>query len=184
MLPTFQRALQSRTAKIAGRKLGPLTLAHAYCLHAWGSPFVTGERISVPDFAVALWTCAHDCWPFPQFERAVVRGAPDRWLARLGRRYDMRKFDTDVKSLGDWIAWHSAVPERFLKDGARKGGGSAPWPLIIAVQVLPLLGERATWTSPLPYIMAHKIALDNAAGDTSWKSEAEAEQGYCNGRDS
>jgi hypothetical protein len=56
--------------------------------------------------------------------------------------------------------------------------------MVVAVQVMPLLGERRTWTAPLPCVMAYKIARDNAEGDTSWKSEEEQAQGYANGSDS
>jgi hypothetical protein len=184
LLPTFQRAMQRRSIRIAGATLGPLTLAQAYCLHAWESPFVCGGQINVPDFAVALWTCANDCYPFERFTDAVVRGKPDRWMTRLGRRYDMRMFSRDVKALQDWVAWHCQTPPRFAKADANKRGGSAPWPLIVAVQVIPLLGVATTWTAPVPVVMAYKIALDNASGDTSWKSEAEEAQGYANGSDS
>jgi hypothetical protein len=180
MLPTFQRAMMKRTVRIGGARLDSLTLAQAYCLHAWESPFVKGGPVNVADFAMALWTCATDCYPFERFADAVCRGVPDRWLGRMGRRYDMRHFDRDVAGLREWIGWHCETPPRFLKDASKGRGSSAPWPLVVAVQVIPLLGERAAWSAMVPRIMAYKIALDNAAGDTSWKSEAEHEKGYAN----
>jgi hypothetical protein len=184
MLPLFEHAMHGRGARIAGWRIGPLTLAQAYCLHAWESPLVCGGDVDLTAFAVALWTCRQRCWPFDRFTADVNRGRPDRQLARLGRRYDMRRFGDDVAALRAHIAWHCQIPPRFVKGDSKAGGLCAPWPMVVAVQVMPLLGERRTWRAPVPYVMAHKIAMDNAQGDTSWKSEAEHAMGYANGRNS
>jgi len=178
MLPTFQRAMQRRSIRIAGVRLGPLTLAQAYCLHAWESPLVQGGDVTPADFALALWTCSRPCWPFHRFCDAVVRGRPERTLARWGRRYDLRRLTEDVATLRLWVSWHCKLPPRFLKESGASRGAAAPWPLVVAVQVMPILGERRTWTAPVPEVLAYKIALDNAQGDTSWKSEEEEAQGY------
>lgn len=178
MLATFQNAMQKRSVQIAGVKLGPVTLAQAYCLHAWDSPIIRGGEVGLADFAVALWTCANPCWPFERFVDAVNAGKPERALIKLGRRYDLAQFDQDSAALVEWVAWHCAVPPRFVKDSPGKRGACAPWPMIVAVQIMPLFGEVTTWTMPAPRAMAYKIAMDNAQGDTSWKSEAEQEQGY------
>lgn len=184
MQATFERAMQGRQTRIAGVRLGPLTLAQAYCLYAWDSPVVRGGQIGVNDFAVALWTCAERCWPFDRFVAAVNAGRPERMLARIGKRYDLRRFNADCAALREWVDWHCKTPPRFLKAGKAPGGPAAPWPMVIAVQLIPMLGEDRVWSMPVPLAMAYKIAVDNAQGDTSWKSEAEAEQGYANGGNS
>jgi len=183
MFPTFQRAMQRRTSTVAGVELGPLTLAQAYCLCAWESPFLKGGDITLPDFAVAIWTCTDSCYPFEQFTKAVCAGAPDRMLKRLGKGYDLRQFNPDVEALKEHITWHCQAPPRFIKGQKTNRGPCAPWPMTIAVQVIPLLGTETTWTSPVPLAMAYKIALDNASGDTSWKSEEEQARGYANAGD-
>lgn len=184
MQATFERAMQARRTTIAGVRLGPLTLAQAYCLYAWGSPVVRGGQIGISDFALALWTCSQACWPFARFVDAVNGGKPERMLARWGRRYDMRRLPADAESLREWVDWHCKTPPRFLKADKTPGGPAAPWPLVVAVQLIPMLGEDRAWSVPVPLAMSYKIALDNAQGDKSWKSEAEAEQGYANGSDS
>ncbi|MBM3889377.1 MAG: hypothetical protein FJ388_09650 [Verrucomicrobia bacterium] len=178
MLPTFANAMQRRGARIAGVKVGPVTLAHLYCLHAWESPFAVGGEIGLADFGLALWTLSRDCWPFDSYVAAVNRGVPDRWLARRGRRYRCERFGDDVAQLQGWLAWHCQTPPRFLKPQADDRGPSAPWPLVVAVQLIPVLGEARVWQMPVPLALAYKIAGDNAKGDTSWKSEAEQAMGY------
>jgi len=181
MLPTFQRAMLVRRVRIGGVELLPVTLAQAYCLYAWESPLVRGGTITPADFAVALWTCSQKCYPFESFSDAVTRGVPERKLKRLGRRYRMRRYGKDLATLREWLGWHLSVPPRFMKQSASSGQSAAPWPMIVAVQLMPMVGEDRAWTMPVPQAMAYKIALDNAQGDTSWKSEAEHEQGYANG---
>jgi hypothetical protein len=181
---TFERAMQSRQARIAGVRLGPLTLAQAYCLYAWESPVVRGGQIGMADFALALWTCSQPCWPFSRFVVAVNAEKPQRILARIGRRYDLRRFAVDSAALREWIDWHCKTPPRFLKPTPDSKGAAAPWPMVVAVQLIPMLGEDRVWQMPVPLAMAYKIAVDNAQGDTSWKSESESEQGYANGGDS
>lgn len=183
MLLTFQRAMQSRSGCVAGVRLSPVTLAQLYCLYAWESPFVCGGNIELADFGVALWTCSQDCWPFSRFVEAINKGKPEKMLSRLGRRYDLRKFPADRDLLHQWIDWHCKVPSRFLKEDPNHKGASAPWPMIVAVQLMPMLGEERTWRLPVPLAMSYKIANDNAKGDTSWKSEEEEAQGYANGSD-
>ena len=183
MLATFQHAMQARTSTVAGIKLGPLTLAQLYCLHAWESPLVVGGPVTLADFATALWTCKQPCFPFEKFTDDVCRGKPDKAMAKLGKRYDVQRFEKDVAALREHIGWHCDIPPRFSKTESNKGC-SAPWPMVIAVQVMPLLGESETWTAPFPRVMAYKIALDNAGGDSTWKTEQEQEQGYANGGNS
>ncbi|MFH1603757.1 MAG: hypothetical protein ABIH03_07605 [Pseudomonadota bacterium] len=183
MFPTFERAMQRRPCRIAGLTIPPLTLARAYCLHAWRSPLVCGGRVELADFGLALWTCRQPCYPFARFVRDVNRGAPDRALKRLGKRYDLRRFDDDVAALSEHIEWHCKTPPRFFPKQSASSGACAPWPMVVAVQVIPVFGERATWMAPVPLAMAYKIALDNSKGDTSWKSEAEEARGYANARD-
>lgn len=183
MLQTFQRAMQSRATRIAGIRLGPITLAQAYCLYAWESPFVCGGNIELADFGVALWTCSQKCWPFPRFVDAVDAGKPEKLLTKVGRRYDLQQFPKDRDALHEWIDWHCKVPPRFLKPDPNRKGASAPWPMIVAVQIMPMLGEQRTWQMPVPLAMSYKIAKDNAEGDTSWKSEEEEAQGRANGSD-
>lgn len=182
MLTVFERAMQRRETRIAGLRLGPLTLAHVYALEAWGSPIARGGTIGIDDFALALWTCSVPCYPWHAYVDQVCRGAPDRKMEALGRRYDLAGFAGDVDALREWITWHCAVPERFMPRGAPTRGSSAPWPLVVAVQMIPVLGELRTWTSPVPYVMAHKIARDNANGDSSWKTEGEEELSKLNAR--
>lgn len=180
MHDVFQRAMMRRTTRVAGVDIPPFTLARAYCLCAWRNPLMVGGDVGLADFAVALWTCRHECWPWPSFVDAVCKAEPDKWLKRIGKRYDLAKFAEDETALREHILWHCNTPERFIKRDPGNGP-SAPWPLLIAVQVRAVLDEKTAWTAPLPYVMAHKIALDNGAGDTSWKSEQEAERGYSNG---
>jgi len=184
MLAIFQRAMQRRTVRIAGVRLQPVTLAQAYCLTAWESPLMLGGAVGLSDFAVALWTCSTDCWPFPVFVDAVNAGRPERLLAKVGRKYDLNNFDADAAALSEWVSWHCTVPPRFLKPAKDAKPACAPWPMIVAVQLIPSFGEQRTWTMPVPEAMAYKIAVDNAQGDTSWKSEEETNQGYANGSDS
>ena len=184
MLATFQRAMEIRSTKIAGLSLGPVTLAQAYCLYAWESPIVRGGPVEIADFATALWTCSNRCWPFESFVDAINRGTPEKVLAKLGKKYRLADYPKDSKALLDWITWHCTVPPRFVKETPGARGSSAPWPMIVAVALIPLFGEDKTWTMPVPRAMAYKIAMDNAQGDTSWKSEEEEEMGYANGGDS
>lgn len=180
MLATFQRAMQRRECTIAGVRLGPVTLAQAYCLAAWESPFLAGGRIELADFGIALWTCSRPCWPFDAFVDEVNAGKPDKLLNRVGRRYDLQQFPKDRDALADWIEWHCHIPPRFSKGAKEERGSSAPWPMIVAIQLIPLLGEERVWTLPLQLALAYKIAKDNAGGDMSWKSEAEEAMGYAN----
>jgi hypothetical protein len=173
--------MQSRGVTVAGVRLAPFALAHAYVLAGWESPVMLGGKVTLADFGCALWTCSRSCWPFPSVVRAVNAGRPDRMLARLGRRYDLRNLDRDAAALSDYVRWHCQLPARFLKERSGDHGSSAPWPMVVAVQLIPMLGEARTWTMPLPLAMAYKIGLDNAQGDTSWKSEAEEAQGYADG---
>jgi len=184
MLPTFAHAMQRRSVRIAGVKLGPVTLAHLYCLHAWESPVVCGGQIELADFGLALWTCSRECWPFSEYVNDVDAAKADRKLARWGRCYDLREFPRDVEALKAWLGWHCRVPPRFLRPTKDDRGPSAPWPMIVAVQLIPAFGEARVWRMPVPEAMAYKIALDNAQGDTSWKSETEEAQGYANGSSS
>jgi hypothetical protein len=49
-----------------------------------------------------------------------------------------------------------------------------PWPIFIAVRLIPLVGERRAWSMPLPLALAYSTALCELAGDDSWMSEDEA----------
>jgi len=196
MFPIFQWALQRRRNCIAGVTLPPLTLAHMYWLYAWGSPFVCGGMRGAGDFALALWTCSRPCWPFARIMYQVCRGDAERFQIRLCRRYSRlalwakvrrkeysitQHITSDMARLDEWIRWHTELPPRFFPETKiPQHGLCAPWPMAVAVQVMPMLGERQTWTYPLPLVLAYKIAHDNAQGDQSWKSELEELRGYAN----
>lgn len=178
MFPLFQRAFQTRGDTIAGMTLKPMTLAHAYTLCAWESPLILGGKIEPSDFAVALWTCTQDCWPFDVFFKGIEKGLPEKELAKLGKKYALKNITEDIHKLQDYIEWHCKFPPRFIKDKTESKGSCSPWPLIIAVQIIPLIGEQRAWTIPVPMAMSYKIALDNAAGDSSWKTEVEEKRGF------
>jgi hypothetical protein len=179
MLPTFLNAMLARRSVVAGVRLRPLTLAQAYCLAAWESPYFTprAEPVTLSDFGLALWTCTQDCWPFERFADSVIQGKPDKALTRWGRRYDIARFDEDSIALSSHIAWHCAVPDRFMEQGQKSRGNSAPWPLVVALILMERLPEDRVWRLPMPLALAYKIAADNAGGDHTWKSEAETSAG-------
>ena len=63
------------------------------------------------------------------------------------------------------------MPERWTKPGS--DGVLHPWPLVIAVTIMPIVGEVRAWNMPLPLAVSYWSAIAETHGDKSLISDEE-----------
>jgi hypothetical protein len=101
---SFFRALFPGRFRVLGRWLPPLSHWHLACLHALGSPFITGAEITLADIQLGV-KIARTRWPAEPDLRATFRDFRERVLRERNHVFVQREADA-------FAAWRAAYELR------------------------------------------------------------------------
>ena len=181
--------------RIAGVRIGRVTLGHLRLLELAESPFLAGGEATTEDCAVALSLLSRPwrrgLWLLRSVRRLALRVA---WMARFGGcGRDTAATAGALRELVDRVLWH---PERFEEEGRE-----APSPFDLATGVSVRLAMRAAglplerlchakkgawdcvWDAPVDAVMMYAVAQEEARGaQFANPAEAEMAEDFENGK--
>lgn len=160
MHPAFASYFLGECPKVCGWKLLPLQLGHVALLDAVGSPFMSGEAVTVNDVVAAAWACSRPA--------TAAMSTRRKWY-QLPRMREGVEHHAAI--LREYLAFHMQSPRRFPSSNARKC--RVPWQFATAHRLCG--GDWAkigfAWNTPMLEATARSFTEDDAAGDDSIRTE-------------
>lgn len=159
-----------------GRKLKPLTLAHARLINGLG---VDKMQVPLQDLILIAIICSLEA---EQARRIIFRqGIRFRWMVLKCRRYcERKKVDPEAECLTvtEYLTEYFTAPKRWRARGEKaKGKNYMPWPYLVFVRVASLGAFKADeiWGMSLPMLTTITTALAVVEGDDKLQTLDEAE---------
>jgi hypothetical protein len=142
-----------------------LCCGHVFILQAAESPYFYGTEKKLEDLVFAVNICSQT---FEQAQAAFDVDHPEEW--KQWRR-ECRKLDFAEETIHFESYWHDHIAMPVRETSAQARGSLHPWPLLVAVSVMKVVGESRAWNMPLPMAMSINSVLGELKGDTSLISE-------------
>jgi len=170
MQQVFKNALYHTEPTVLLRRLLPLSLGHLYQLYAAESAYaIKGGKPGLPDLVYAVGICSRT---FEQgmawLRRPRLLAECERWGRRARNRVDPEE---EHQVFLEYVDQFAIFPERYQDDKLQAKPCKHPWPLVIAVKIIPLVGESRAWNMPLPLALSYWSALAETEGDESLRGE-------------
>lgn len=168
----FRNAIFQRAPVVFGRQLRPFSLAHAYVLEAFESPYMRGGADpTIEDMALLVWVCSQDAYPFERLADEMLDPRLQKRMAKWGRRVRSQDLAAEADKVRQYLMVAHDQPARYFREGALRKP-SMPWPLVIFVRLKQAGFDEATaWNQPLPMSTAIKLTVDWLAGDDSMEND-------------
>ena len=160
--------------RIAGFKIGRVTLGHVRLLELAESPFIAGGTISAEDCAIALIFLSNP------WRRGLRRlRSPRRFALRIKIAMLLHDCGSEstLQSVDELISRVHWAPERFVEDGKGAGRDFDPatgMSVRLAVRAARLPLEKlchvkktawdCVWDAPVDAVMLYGVAQEEAAG--------------------
>jgi len=170
----FRNAIFNTAPVVFGLRLKPFSLAHAYVLEAFDSPYMrAGADPTIEDMALLVWVCSQDAYPFERMTAAMLHPRLQKKMARWGRRVRVQDIPGECDKVREYLTVGNDHPARHFKEGQRRDPRT-PWPLVIFVKLKQAgISDERAWNQPLPMSTAIKLTVDWLGGDNSLRSEFE-----------
>lgn len=172
MQSVFKAGLRQRRARVLGVSLLPLSLGHVWALLAFENGFaVSGKRPELADLVMGVSICSRtfeDCLDLinhPDLHIADV----STWARQTSRQNLRRQTSAFIRYLND----NCKTPERWKKSGEAQSQARVPWPIKVAVGIMPMVGEFRAWNMPITMAMSYWFAAQENSGDNSIVSDEE-----------
>lgn len=161
----FRHAIYAPTPKVLTKQLKPLSCGHVFILQASQSPYYYGGQKNLNDLVFAVQISSMT------FEDAQAAFDVDHVAGARQWKRDCKKLDfaKEAAIFETYWADHVVFPEREIQNNQRRS--LHPWALLVAVKLMPLVGESRAWNMPLPMALSLSSALGELNGDDSVISE-------------
>jgi hypothetical protein len=154
MQTVFQNALYHAEPTILLRRLCPLSLGHLHQLYAAESAYVTGEPINLFDLVFAVAICSRT-WEqgLAWLHSPTLKKDCKAWGRKASAQLNFRK---EGEKFRHYLDEYTQLPKRWHKQGIGQGRPfQHPWTLILATELLPMVGESRAWNMPLPLALSY-----------------------------
>lgn len=169
MIRAFEAAVHLKRFTVLGRQLQPLGLGHCWCLLAADNAWLADRKPLIEDLVYAVTVCSGT------FEEALATLSNERkateQAAAMGKAFKAGSLESEMATFGRYVRAHIRAPERAQSGTPHKA--KHPWPILMAVRIMPLVGESRAWNMPLPMAITLWSAQLEAQGDDSLVSEEE-----------
>ena len=162
MLDCHVAAFMIQPGRVLGRKLRPMTLARYWILEAVDSPYVWGQVPTYENMVFAVFVASFPAWLSrwllmrPRLSRAVFA-----WWGRHHKRIDIKG---DMEAFAAYWQAYTAMPNRYMKDGAKSHKSCLPASVNIAWAIMGKIGERRAWSMPMPLALSYLVAESESNG--------------------
>lgn len=172
MQSVFKAGLRQRRARVLGVSLLPLSLGHVWALLAFENGFaVSGKRADLSDLVMGAAICSRE------FDSILdLLNNPDRHIkeiAEWGRKTSKQNLVRQKRAFIRYLNDNCKTPERWKKSGEAQSQSRVPWPIKVAVGIMPLVGESRAWNMSITMAMSYWFGLQENAGDNSIVSDEE-----------
>ena len=171
MQQVFKNALFHQEPTVLKRRLLPLSCYHVLVLMAADNPYVVKQvpNPTLIDLAFGVAVCSRTR------EQCEIWLPADGMLDGIkawGKTCRKMDFRAEGLSFENYLADYSAFPDRWSKTKTPTPC-QHPWPLLVVVTIMPMVGESRAWNMPLPEAISLWSAYQETQGDSSLKTDWE-----------
>jgi hypothetical protein len=159
----FHRAMRTHGGRIAGMRVNALSAWHLMQLEAFGNRFVAGGALRVDDAVQVLLICRD------RFRAGATNPLASAmtfcrspWRRMAVAVWILCRRQTVFARIGEYVSVSLETPSYWSDDNSKQS--RVPAGMLVAVRVMPLVGEDRAWNMPFGLACAYKAALDERDG--------------------
>lgn len=171
MQQVFKNALFHEEPTVLRRRLLPLCCGHVMTLMCADNPYFveSGEKPNLMHLAFAAGVCSRT---HEEGEKWITSEKLFDEVKKWGKSCRKMNYAEEGAKFQKYVIDYAKFPERWSKKKNPDPCGH-PWPLLIVVTLMPLVGESRAWNMPLTKAISLWSAYQETQGDDSLKKDWE-----------